>query len=77
MDTIEFNVLQSNVEDETGFKCYEGTPGTQSCWYGTSPFFNDFKSMVANKLATGTIAYLMDTKVKMIYDKFSNAWFEI
>lgn len=77
MDTIKFNELQAAVEDATGFKCYEGQPGEQSCWFGLSNSFDNFKSMVANKIQTGTIAYLMDTKVKYIYSNQSKSWYEV
>ena len=76
MDTIDFLELCATVEIATGFKCYEGQPGDQQVWYGTSDKFDAFKSAVGNRLPTGSVAFLIDTKTKAFYSKFKNAWYQ-
>ena len=71
-----FNFKQQ-VEEETGFACYEVTPGDQSVWYGLSSDFDDFKTMLENLFPTGTIAYLMDTGKRYMYHRKANTWFQL
>lgn len=75
MDTIDFITLQTQVETETGFKCYEGQPGDQQVWFGTSDKFDAFKALVAKKIPTGSVAYLVDNQTKKFYSKFKNTWY--
>lgn len=73
--TIDFIKLQKEVEETTGFKCYEGQPGDQQIWYGTSDKLASFKLLVNKKLPTGSVAYLIDTKTKLFYSNYKNAWY--
>lgn len=73
----ELRELKNQIEEETGFVCYEVQPGDQTTFFGTSDMFNDLKTLVANKFNTGTIAYLMDNGGKYMYSKFKNTWYEL
>lgn len=65
------------VSEATGFTCYEVTPGDQSCWYGTSDLFDDFKEMLDDKFPTGTIAFCMDNGDRYMYSQYKNLWYKI
>jgi hypothetical protein len=73
-DLIKF---KKELEEETGFACYEVQPGDQTTFFGTSAKFDDFKEAVENKFNTGTIAYLMDTSKKYMYSRYTNTWYEL
>ena len=73
----ELRELKNQIEEQTGFVCYEVQPGDQTTFFGTSDMFNDFKTLVANKFNTGTIAYLMDNGAKYMYSKFKDTWYEL
>lgn len=69
--------LKKDLEEETGFVSYEVMPGDQTTFFGTSAKFDDFKTAVADKFNTGTIAYLMDTSKKYMYSRYTNTWYEL
>ncbi len=69
--------LKKQIEEETGFVCYEVQPGDQTTFFGTSDMFNDFKTIVGNLFNTGTIAFLMDNGAKYMYSKYKNTWYEL
>lgn len=73
-DLIKF---KKDLEEETGFVCYEVQPGDQTTFFGTSSKFDDFKELIADKFNTGTIAYLMDTSKKYMYSRYTNTWYEL
>lgn len=73
-DLIKF---KKELEEETGFVCYEVQPGDQTTFFGTSSKFDDFKDAVSDKFNTGTIAYLMDTSKKHMYSGYTNTWYEL
>lgn len=73
-DLIKF---KKDLEEETGFASYETMPGDQTTFFGTSSKFDDFKTAVADKFNTGTIAYLMDTSKKYMYSRYTNTWYEL
>lgn len=73
----ELRELKNQIEEETGFVCYEVQPGDQTTFFGTSDMFNDLKTLVANKFNTGTIAFCMDNGAKYMYSKFKNTWYEL
>ena len=69
--------LKKQIEEETGFVCYEVQPGDQVTWFGTSDQLSAFKTLVANKLNTGTIVFCMDTGDKAMYSRFKDMWYDI
>lgn len=72
----DFLGLTATLEEETGFKCYEGTPGAQPVFYGLSSNFDIFASKIQeNQLQTGTIAFLIDTGDKKFYYRPTNTWY--
>lgn len=73
----ELRELKNQIEEETGFVCYEVTPGDQTTFFGTSDMFDDFKTAVGNLFNTGTIAYLMDNGAKYMYSKYKDTWYEL
>lgn len=79
--TIIYNAdlreFKDQIEEETGFVCYEVTPGDQTTFFGTSDMFEDFKTAVEDKFNTGTIAFLMDNGAKYMYSKFKDTWYEL
>lgn len=75
MDTVDFISLKAVAEKETGFRCYEGQPGDQQVWYGTSDRLTAFQNLVGSALPTGSVAFLMDTGVKKFYSKYKNTWY--
>lgn len=76
MDTIDFSVLKADVENTTGFKCYEGQPGEQQVWFGINNNYAAFKEKVANKLTTGSVAVLLDKNLeKHYYYRPTNRWY--
>lgn len=73
-DMLDF---KKELEEETGFVCYEVQPGDQTIFYGTSDKLQAFKTLVADKFNTGTIVFTMDDCVKQMYSKYKNLWYEI
>ena len=73
----ELRELKSQIEEETGFVCYEVMPGDQTTFFGTSDMFDDLKTLVGDKFNTGTIAYLMDDGAKYMYSKYKDTWYEL
>lgn len=73
-DMLDF---KKELEEETGFVCYEVQPGDQTTFFGTSAKFDDFKTAIADKFNTGTIAYLMDTSKKYMYSRYTSTWYEL
>lgn len=73
-DMLDF---KKQLEEDTGFVCYEVQPGDQTTFFGTSDMFNDFKTAVGNLFNTGTIAYLMDNGAKYMYSKYKDTWYEL
>ena len=73
----ELRALKNQIEEETGFICYEVQPGDQTTFFGTSDKLNDFKEAVGNKFNTGSIAYCMDTGDKYMYSKYKDTWYSI
>ena len=69
--------LKKQIETETGFTCYEVQPGDQTTFFGTSDMFQDFKTLVADKFNTGTIAFCMDTHDKYMYSKYKDQWYSL
>lgn len=77
LEISEFKELKMNIEETTGFVCYEGMPGDQLVWYGTSDKLDEFKTSVNDILPTGTIAFTMDNVKKYIYSSFKKTWYEL
>ena len=83
--TREGTILYSNellqfkkqIEEDTGFVCYEVQPGDQTVFYGTSDKVEALKTLLADKFNTGTIIFTMDDCVKQMYSKYKNAWYDI
>lgn len=73
----KFDALKIEVESDTGFKCYEGTPGSQVVWYGTSDQLEAFETLVNGKISTGTIAFTMDDGEKYMYSAKTEMWYEL
>lgn len=71
----EFYELRKTVESVTGFVCYEGNAGQQYCFYGISENVEAFKTMVAGKIPTATILYLLDTGDSYMYYLPTNTWY--
>ena len=69
--------LKDEIEEATGFVCYETMPGDQSVWYGTSDKFDDFVEMLGTSFNTGTICYLMDTGKRYMFSKAKEIWFQL
>lgn len=71
------NELLMEIEKETGFVSYENASMAkpQYAFYGTSDKFNDFKTMIAGKVGTGTIAYLIDTGESHMYSAYKDTWY--
>ena len=69
--------LKDEIEEATGFVCYETQPGDQAVWYGTSDQYNTFKEMLGDLFNTGTIAYLIDTGARYMYSKFKDTWYQL
>lgn len=70
--------LKKQIEDQTGFKCYE-TPGMvnpQYTFYGISANLVAFKTLVAGKVPTATIAYCMDISESEMYYAPTNTWYK-
>ena len=69
--------LLSQIEEETGFATFErpnmGKP--QYTFYGTSDQFAAFKTLAADKLPNGSLAYLMDTGESHMYSAFKKTWY--
>lgn len=72
---VDFLELRRKIEDETGFVCYEGNAGQQSCFFGISTNADLFKEMVAGKIPTATILYLLDTGDSAMYYAPTNTWY--
>ena len=72
-----FDALKLEVESDTGFRCYEGTPGSQVVWYGTSDQLDVFETMTTGKVNTGTIAFTMDDGGKYMYSAKTETWYEL
>ena len=73
-DLLDF---KKEIEEETGFVCYEVQPGDQTTFFGISDEFDDFKELVEDKFNTGTIAFLMDTSKRYMYSRYTNTWYEL
>ena len=73
----EMRQLKDEIEEATGFVCYETQPGDQAVWYGTSDKFSDFTEMLGDKFNTGTICYLMDTVTRYMYSRYKETWYEL
>lgn len=73
----EFNDIKKTIEEDTGFVCYEAMPGDQIAWYGTSDYFDDFKTAIGANCPTGSIAYTMDDGKKYMYSALKNTWYEM
>ena len=69
--------FKKRVEEETGFVCYEVTPGDQAVWYGISDNLDAFKELVANIFPTGMIVFCMDTGKRFMYYRKTNDWFQL
>ena len=69
--------LKKQIEDETGFVCYEVQPGDQTTFFGCSDGFSAFKELIGTKFNTGTIAFTMDDACKYMYHKKKNQWYLI
>lgn len=77
MGTDNWINLKETIETQTGFACYEGQPGDQPVFYGTSDMLDDFKTLAGNNMDTGTIVYCMDTSDKYMYSKFKQEWYQL
>ena len=73
-EMLEF---KKQLEEDTGFVCYEVQPGDQTTFFGTSDKFDDFKTAVGDLFNTGTICFLMDTGKRYMYSKYSNVWYQL
>ena len=73
-DMLDF---KKELEEETGFVCYEVQPGDQTTFFGTADKFEDFKEAIGQIFNTGTIAFLMDTGKRYMYSKYKDNWYEI
>lgn len=69
--------LLKQIETETGFVCYEtaNMVKPQYTFYGTSDKLTAFKTLAAEKLATGTIVYIIDTGDSYMYSAFKKTWY--
>ena len=78
-ESINYNsemlAFKKELEEETGFVCYEVQPGDQVTFFGTSDKFDAFKTAVGDLLDTGTIAYLMDNCDSYMYSKYKDTWY--
>ena len=74
---MNFDQLKLEAIQQTGFKCFEDAKSHQNCWYGTSDKFADFKTLVSDKLETGTIVMLMDNSTKYMYSAYKDTWYEL
>lgn len=70
--------LKLRIEQETGFGFYENSfmTGSQYIFYGTSDKLDDFRELVAGRIATGTVCYCMDTGSMYIYSKYTDTWYD-
>lgn len=82
MSVEDFAKLRKKIEEETGFVTFEPQFGSfapqtseQMVWYGTSDKLADFKTLIADNVQTGTVAYCIDTKSYEMYSTFKKAWF--
>lgn len=73
-DLLDF---KKQVEDATGFTCYEVQLGDQSIWYGLSNDLADFKELLGDLYPTGTIAFCIDTGARHMYHRKTNTWFQL
>lgn len=73
----ELRQLKNQIEEETGFVCYEVQPGDQTTFFGTSDKWAEFKTLISNKFNTGTIGFCMDTGDRYMYSKYKNVWYEL
>ncbi len=73
-EMLEF---KKQLEEDTGFVCYEVQPGDQTTFFGTSDTFDDFKTAVGDLFNTGTIAFCMDTGDRYMYHKMTNTWYQL
>lgn len=76
-ELIDYMELTQAIEHDTGFACYEGQPGNQTVFYGTSDMFNDFKQMAGDHFDTGTVVFTMDDSAKYMYSSFKKQWYAI
>lgn len=73
----EFLEFKKNIEETTGYVCYEVQPGDQQTWYGTEDKLEDVKTALNGHTNTGTIIFVMDTGKKYMYSAYKNAWYVI
>lgn len=77
IDGLDMQEFKKQLEEDTGFVCYEAQPGDQTTFFGTSDMFDDFKTAVGSLFDTGTIAYCMDDGTKHMYSKYKDTWYEL
>ena len=75
MQNTELIELKAQIEKETGFKSYEDSANNQLTFYGTSDKLAAFKTLAADKLATGTVVYCMDDGSNAMYSAYKKQWF--
>lgn len=73
----EFKDSKDEIEEDTGFVCYESMPGDQLVFYGTSDKLDEFKTAIGTNAPTGSIAMAMDTGKKYMYSALKDAWYEL
>ena len=76
MSLDSYKEFKKSVKAATGFTCYENQPGDQPAWYGTNSKFEEFKTMVANKIDTGTVVLVLDTGKRYVYSDYTGEWYE-
>lgn len=74
IDWENFTKLKEQIEEETGFVCYE-VPSQQQTWFGTSDKLSDFKKLAEPYLNTGTIVYTMDNGTYQMWSKNKKVWY--
>lgn len=79
MYNSEFLEFKTQIEETTGYTCYEVNPGDQQTWYGTSDKLAELKTALEESgiLNTGTIIFVMDTTKKYMYSAYKEAWYEL
>jgi len=76
MYNSEMREFKKQLEEDTGFVCYEVQPGDQTVFYGTSDKLADFIEAVGDRFNTGTIVYCVDTGATKIYSKYKDQWYD-
>ena len=76
MYNSEMREFKKQLEEDTGFVCYEVQPGDQTVFYGTSDKLVDFREAVGDRFNTGTIVYCVDTGTTKIYSKYKDQWYD-